>query len=111
MGLDQYWYVKTKNAKKEDKLFFQHRKIPALEKFMADKWNSNSEFNCQRLYINLEILNELKSKCIDKTLDENASGFFWGEHENEHYEEILVAINEAEQLLKQKKYIYYYSWW
>ncbi len=78
---------------------------------MADKWNSNSEFNCQRLYINIEILNELRTKCLDKTLDEGASGFFWGEHEDEHYEEILVAINEAEQLLKQNKHIYYYSWW
>ncbi len=73
LGLDQYWFVKTKHAKKEDKLFFQHRKIPALEKFMADKWKSNSEFNCQRLYINLEILNELRTKCRDKTLDEGAS--------------------------------------
>lgn len=111
MGLDQYWYIKNKNAKKQDTLFFQHRKIPALEKFMSDKWKGNETFNCRKLYINREILSELKERCLNKELDHNAEGFFWGSHSNEHYDEILEAIEKAEQLLNQKKYIYYYSWW
>lgn len=78
MGLDQYWYIKNKNAKKQDTLFFQHRKIPALEKYMSDKWKGNETFNCRKLYINRELLSELKESCLNKELDHNAEGFFLG---------------------------------
>ncbi len=108
MGLDQYWQVEG-----EDEEFHYHRKVPALEAFMSDKWKLENEgtFNCEKLYVTTELLDELQLKVAEKSLNNNASGFFWGSHYDDDYEDIQDAINKARERLLLGQKVYYSSWW
>ena len=139
MGLDQYW-LKTKEEvdmealnyryydegfteKDEDlqhiescklKEFYYHRKVPALEDFMANEFDKqllDVTFNDRHLRVTRELLNELQ-KCVkEKSLNEEASGFFWGHHCAADYEDIQDAIDAANKLLDEGYDIYYLSSW
>lgn len=111
MGLDQAWFVENYKQNEEIELIHSHRKVPALEQYMADKWDGEDLFNCEKLYIDMEIINELKEKCLNKELDHNATGFFWGQHYDEDYIDILAAIEKVEKLLNENKCIFYTSSW
>lgn len=112
MGLDQNWVIKKDGEHEE--MFFYHRKVPALEKYMATVWHSQGndcEFNCEYLEITHDILDNLERCCEDKCLDGDASGFFWGSHADSDYEEILAAIELARTKLNEGHQVYYTSWW
>jgi len=113
MGLDQVWLVIEKDAT-EPQVLFAHRKVPALEDFMAQVWAENNEgvFNCEELFTTLEIIEELRTAVLENNLKLDASGFFWGEHEQEHMAEILEACEEAETaIVERDATVYYTSWW
>ena len=115
MGLDQVW-ITVEQGSTEEQVLFQHRKVPALEDFMAHKWaesNPDKVFNCERLYITVELLNELREVIQDNMLNPDATGLFWGYHiPKEHDAEILEAIEEAETaILDRDAVVYYTSWW
>lgn len=120
MGLDQYWMQKSEDGDSE---FHYHRKVPALEAFMANEWlNSDAYyecdedeepdvFNCKKLTVTQAMLDLLQEKVSNKSLNHDASGFFFGSHHDEDYEDIQEAINKAQDLLKTGAEIYYTSWW
>lgn len=114
MGLDQNWLKRDLNEGEEWDEFYYHRKVPALEAFMAEKWQAlgnEGRFNCEILPVTSEILDELQDKVTNKTLNHDASGFFWGSHYDEDYEQIQEAINEARELLAEEWEVAYSSWW
>ena len=118
MGLDQVWITQEKDSS-EEQVLFQHRKVPALEEFMAEKWVALNpgkrlkEFNCEKLPITLDLLNELREVIRDNMLNPDATGFFWGYHvPGEHDAEILEALEEAETaIVDRDATVYYTSWW
>lgn len=135
MGLDQSWLYseKTRNevdagvavdfTKNTDSLenvigelhhLAYHRKVPALEQFMANLAKDkgfDDEFNCVYLKITEKDLDSLESKVQLRSLDANASGFFWGTHHDSDYVSIQQSIDLAREKLKQGHYVYYSSWW
>lgn len=129
MGLDQSWLFKEDDKDLQDLYvagdvtdgfleglyeFYTHRKQPALEFYMAELANEQGligDFNCAYLRIHQEDLNDLKEHVTNKSLNENATGFFWGGHQPEDYEDFLKAIDEAQQHLDDGNAVYYSSWW
>lgn len=113
MGLDQVWISLEKDSD-EPKVLFEHRKVPALEDFMAQVWAENNEgvFNCERVYVTPELLDELRTAVLENNLNVSASGFFWGDHSQDHMAEILEACEEAETaIVERDATVYYTSWW
>ena len=118
MGLDQLWVHTdpdiTLSEDTDGEIFQTHRKNPALETFMANKYNETNEgqFNCEELVITEEILDELEYATAEEGqgLDPDASGFFWGSYHPEHLEEIEVAVAEARKYLKKGHKVIYTSW-
>ena len=115
MGLDQTWLVKDKRADEADELHY-HRKVPALEAFMAAKWhaikgNEDKTFNCQILEIDHQILDELREAVATSNLDTEATGFFWGDYRPEDNSDILAAVEKARRELEQGREVAYTSWW
>lgn len=126
MGLDQTWFkTKTKPTSEVDfeagewgKDFddiYDHRKIPALQDYMTtlyiSKGGEDIEFNSKNLQLTLDDLEDLEQEVFNKTLNEEASGFCWGEHEDEHYVEIQEAINIAKKAIEDGYYIFYNAWY
>lgn len=126
MGLDQFWY-KTKikptsevdfeinEATDDSEEIYYHRKTPALQDYMTDlyleKGGENEAFNCRNLRITLEDLEQLEHEVINKNLNEDAGGFFWGKHLEEDYKEIQEAINAAKKALNEGYFVYYTAWY
>ena len=119
MGLDQMWVHKDPNAASSEdtdgEIFQSHRKNPALEAFMADKYaeTNEGEFNCEELVITEELLDELEYAAAEEGqgLDPDASGFFWGAHYPEHLGEIEEAVTQARKYLEKGHEVIYTSWW
>lgn len=131
MGLDQYWMSASadwsaereigKGEEEREQLvdIHYHRKVPALEDFMARKWaelhpeRDPGDFNCELLPISRELLNELedKLKANGIGLNKSASGFFWGQHLDEDIPDIQEAINKAREVLASGQQVFYTSWW
>lgn len=139
MGLDQTWFkakekvdldilnnpyydaecaisIKVVQTYEENKLedFHYHRKVPALEYFMAtefDKQLLDIDFNCMYLHVPKELLDKLQKQVKEKSLNEKATGFFWGSHTDEDYEDIQKAINKAYKAIDEGYDIYYTSNW
>lgn len=108
MGLDQYWKIET-----TEELHY-HRKMPALEGWMAAKYaamGGAGSFNLERLYITDELLKELENDIDTRALDTTASGFFWGEHSPEDIADIKEAIVKARAAIAIGLTVYYTSWW
>ena len=126
MGLDQYWNVVYTNEHVIDpdepaKTLHQHRKVPALQSFMADEWlktdegegKSHDDFNCKGVNITEDMLDRLEAACHGdgKGLNKAATGFFFGRHFDEDIPDILVAINKARAELEAGNDVFYDSWW
>ena len=118
MGLDQTWITIEKDST-EEQVLYTHRKLHALEDFMASTWYAQPEnfgkvFNSERLDITLEILDELR-KHIARNLFNLADtplnrGFFAERHLSPEDEaEILEAVEEAETAIEDRDATVYYT--
>jgi hypothetical protein len=112
MGLDQMW-VSSPVMGGEWETFHTHRKLPALEAYMSCRWHEESglTFNCEYLTVEAELLDTLQQHVTNKTLDHDATGFFWGKHYDEDYADIQEAIDKARAKLILGYQVAYTSWW
>lgn len=114
MGLDQYAYIKRKNEELDSRLleeFKYFRKNRHLEDYMANIWynrGNKEEFNCQYLVLERKDLENLTKD----SLNDDASGFFWGNHTlKEDWEEIADFKKKALKWMDKGFEIVYSSWW
>lgn len=113
MGLDQTWLVRDNADSAAEELHY-HRKVPALEAFMAKKWadqGNDDVFNCETLEVTEELLDELSEAVDNEILDKDASGFFWGSYRPEDDDDIRTAIRKAREALAEDKEVAYISSW
>ena len=115
MGLDQRAFIR------EDTPLTDWRKHNRLQGFMENLWrektNSQSEFNLEDLYLELEDIEKLEKAIYDKTLPAT-EGFFFGndsykdgEYEEYHLEDDMKFIQQAKKALDAGKRVIYSSWW
>ncbi len=122
MGLDQYAYVAdTFEAGQESSDDFRGeelaywRKHPNLQGYMKRLWlrrilETEGEFNCVRLPLTLEDIDQLESAVTNDLLPESR-GFFWGENADAEYkEQDLRFCSEAREHLKAGRFVVYESW-
>lgn len=130
MGLDQYAYATDAEGNKET--FHEWRKHPAIHYWMESLWESKGrpnfdeetmgghlgDFNCAPVPLTKEDVLKLKEAVEDKTLNYNASGFFFGESAppghaffDEEQADDLAFISKALEHLKTGKTVHYNSWW
>ncbi|MGR5253659.1 hypothetical protein ACPV5S_15785 [Vibrio astriarenae] len=138
MGLDQYWW--SVDPEKHDEIeamddyevnkrrengeeitdhrtmFADHRKVPALNEFMAQAWADETgrdacDFNCMDFVVTEELLDELEERIDDRSLNENASGFFWGSHIADDYPEMKEAVVIARAKMAEGQRVLYGCWW
>ncbi len=115
MGLDQFW--KTLNDPTQEYSYenstelHYHRKVPALEAFFDEMRAGLDQEDCSPVLITEEILDDLEERAIEETLDEDATGFFWGQHSSDDYPDILEAVRKTREALKSGKVVYYRSSW
>lgn len=91
-----------------------HCKVPALEDYMANlakEKGLRTVFNCKYVQITEKDLDNLESKVCLQSLNENASGLFWGKHFEGDYIDIQKAIDAVRIKLNQGHYVYYSSSW
>ena len=106
------------------------RKHNRLHGWMEELWMSKTDdisedFNCKKLEITLEDLDQLEIDVEDKVMPET-SGFFFGEDsfawlndENKEFEgtdyyykdQDLEFIENARKAINKGKTVYYSSWW
>lgn len=132
MGLDQYAYAyKLKSgvthdmfeddlnvAEKEEIAYW--RKHNRLEGWMAEQYRERGgeeEFNCVRLYLDEELLDELEDQVSATTLPKT-EGFWFGDDSYGDPEDLddivkndLLFIKTAREKLKAGYKVYYTSWW
>lgn len=114
MGLDQSWFTVVDGKVKELETFATHRKVGALEGFMANEYKLQGEtgvFNCIDLTVTKEMLLKLANLVFSDDLDTDVSGFFWGDFHKNDIVEIMTAAAKAKVLLDDGKKVYYSSWW
>ena len=135
MGLDAYMISYTgKNKKPVD---FSHdketneevhywRKHPNLERWMSELYFEKGgkgtidgvgglgdyrTFNCCKVQLTEDDLESLQ-EAVKRNLLPPGGGFFHGNNSDEHYrKETLEAIERAKKEIKNKRRIYYTSWW
>ena len=133
MGLDQQLFAYSGRNRKEVDFTFKDdssvdeiqywRKHPNLEQWMSELYfskggkgmggmNGPDTFNCCRLELTIEDLNQLEEDVLAGNLPQGG-GFFWGSDSDEHYKvETLDAIRAAKWSIETEgKRIFYTSWW
>lgn len=128
MGLDMYAYAVDSGG--EEIEIASWRKHNRLHGWMEELWMSKTDdisedFNCKKLEITLEDLDELGFDVEDKAMPETC-GFFFGEDSfgwlddagnefegtNYYYKEKdLEFIENARKAINEGKKVYYNSWW
>lgn len=116
MGLDQWAKAHSVDDEDNSRELAYWRKHPNLEGWMANLWRSREdcpggEFNCVKLYLNEDDLDELEKDVLCAKLPETA-GFFFGTPADEYYkEQDLDFIASARDALASGDKVYYSSWW
>ena len=116
MGLDAYARVEdgTKRAERSDTEFAYWRKNGSLQNWMEQQYRyagGTGKFNCQKVYLTKEILNELEIDVKEDNLPDNA-GYFYGSDSREVYKKpTLKFISDAHGYLNDGYKVYYCSWW
>jgi hypothetical protein len=126
MGLDQFaMSVKADADITEDDLVSEElaywRKHNRLQGYMERLWRENPEntdtFNCERLELTLEDLDDLEQVINDRSLPET-QGFFFGGDSYEDYEDEcgykktdLEFIEKARNALNKGERVIYSSWY
>lgn len=130
MGLDMYaWSIEPEKVEvledihaefkkgdenKPEELFYW-RKNHDLHGWMENLYSQRGgqdEFNCVKLRLYEEDLDNLEKDVISKKLPET-TGFFFGndEYSEEDVENDMLFIAAARQALKEGKLVFYDSWW
>jgi len=120
MGLDQYAFATTAPSKgkfaKSTELAYW-RKHANLEGWMAELYyesnpDDGESFNCKKLYLDLEDLDNLETAINDDGLP-HTEGFFFGtsDDSNEARNRDLDFIAKARWHLNNGDKVYYTSWW
>ena len=128
MGLDMYAYAvdpkecenfdefscKFKGEYKPDEIYYW-RKHHDLHGWMENLYRSKGgleEFNCQKVMLTVDDLNELEKALISKGLP-STTGFFFGNNppDEETLNEDLLFIAKARKVIEEGNVVYYDSWW
>ena len=114
MGLDSYVQkeVTKPDGKTESEELWYGRKIGELHGWMQRHSGLlEMEFNCKRLYLTAELLDELE-KDVKQGM-EHTAGFFFGSANEKKYvrEQATYLIKVAREALVEDSKPYYYSWW
>lgn len=121
MGLDMYLFATPEgllpDEAAEPELIHSWRKHNALHHWMEDYWRnetgSREVFNCIKVEITEELLDQLEQDIEDNKLTP-VSGFFFGDTEYDpadHANEDLKALQKARSLMKKGRKVFYDSWW
>lgn len=120
MGLDMYMMKEIKDSNDEGATIEigYWRKFRHLHNWMESKWvekGNSGEFNCERLYMSHELLDELEETIANYTLLEyDKGGLFFGNYDeitldDENY--LLDVILESRKALDRGFSVFYDSWW
>lgn len=128
MGLDMSAYATrevkadSQEIKSQEEIAYW-RKHNRLQGWFQREWekqnpHSTEPFNCNRLWLNEELLTELEHDICEDKLPKT-EGFFFGtdsyEYEKSEREEMksydLAFIRKARKLMQQGKNVYYTCWW
>tara|TARA_R110000737_G_scaffold280411_1_gene286991 strand:+ start:45 stop:446 length:402 start_codon:yes stop_codon:yes gene_type:complete len=131
MGLDMYAY-KTKNAVadgvEEDKIenkeelayWRKHNRLHGWfqNKFEEQNPYGDKEFNCERLWLNEGMIDELEQAIEGELLPETC-GFFFGsdsyQYDDTEKKELksydLEFVKKARKVMKKGECVYYTCWW
>ena len=131
MGLDMYAY-KTKNAVadgvEEDKIenkeelayWRKHNRLHGWfqNKFEEQNPYGDKEFNCERLWLNEGMIDELEQAIEGELLPETC-GFFFGsdsyQYDDTEKKELksydLEFVKKARTVMKKGECVYYTCWW
>lgn len=141
MGLDQYLFKTKQTPEQvlsddfdsdESEQIAYWRKHPNLQGYMKELWkqkypkrekqllkvdkdedvfNLGDVFNCERVFLTLEDLDNWEKAINNKSYPETA-GFFFGNNADEDYKEYdLKTIANAKEAIKKGYTVYYDSWW
>lgn len=123
MGLDMYAFAVSKkdagdrqtDIEAEGEELAYWRKFNHLHGWMEELYcrkGGQREFNCTTVRLELEDLDELKSR-LDAGDLEHKGGFFFGGPEiyPEDFAETYAFIEKARQAIKDGKVVLYDSWW
>ena len=117
MGLDQYVMAGKPGEEPQEIIYW--RKHNAMHNWFTKKAielkivKHPSEFNCVKLFITQEMLNELKEDIKNKKL-EPVDGFFFGSTDYDPAEEMeadLEDISKIQSKLDSNYEVFYDSWW
>jgi len=123
MGLDMF--AKVRNAEIEADVDFEWeendeelhywRKHPDLhgwmEELYRDKGGTDDMFNCAKVRLTLEDLDDLE-ECIRSNKLPHTEGFFFGKSNwEEHTDDDLRFVEKARQAINAGQTVYYTSWW
>lgn len=128
MGLDMWvWEFDPKNCESYDDIscvskegcrgdeLYYWRKHHDLHGFMENLYRRNGgvkTFNCERVRLTEEDLDELEETLLQNNLPET-TGFFFGNNPPNHEtnEADLEFISKARASISSGKLVYYDSWW
>lgn len=128
MGLDMFAYaVEPEQCKTTDELICEYnegykpeelhywRKHHDLHGWMENLYRSKGgleQFNCQKVMLTEEDLDELEKDVISYNLPKT-TGFFFGDNppDEEAVNDDLLFIAKARKAIEEGKIVYYDSWW
>ena len=130
MGLDMYAYKTSKvvvdkkeitdDNREELAYWRKHNRLHGWfqNKFEEQNPYGEKEFNCERLWLNEDMLNELE-EAIEGELLAETNGFFFGT-DSYQYDEAekkeqkaydLGFVEKAKKIAKKGECVYYTCWW
>ena len=117
MGLDQYAYAITHGKGKWTKRheLCTWRKHSSLQGWMDNKYEEKNdtyeEFNCKKLYLDIEDIEELEEAILGDNLPDT-QGFFFGDNEASLFrEKDLSFVSKARYHIERDDRVYYYAWY
>lgn len=83
-----------------------------MERLYREK-GGEQEFNCTTVRLNLADLERLEEECQDPDKFTSTQGFFFGSDElyEPDMESLETFIDQAKELVKSGKAVFYDSWW
>lgn len=111
MGLDMYFF--SKNDPENPIAYF--RKHADLHGYISELWAKETgrdpgEFNCEDFQITKEVLEDLE-KFVYGRHDKHWHGFFWGESDDDKWDETKDVLAKLRRLILEGEEVYYTSWW
>ena len=104
--------VVPKDDFEEIHYFRKHHDLQGwMQNLYNQKGGTNSEFNCNKVELNLDDLDNLESDVKNNTLP-HTNGFFFGSGNTEGYKhETLEFVQKCRDVINEGYRVFYDSWW